>query len=159
VVLESELGWKWMVGQEVLKCGSGRERQAASNDGIDWEGVPRNSSLVGNTASVRAGWSGVGGLRRAGQGANSVCVRYMCLGGTSNFRKRWDEKRAHSCGVVDGILSWDSLGGGVEVPGAGDVFPLLSAVAPPKTKGSESLGIGFASGIGLAVVASSGTCA
>jgi hypothetical protein len=35
VVLESELGWKWMVGQkEVLKCGSGRERQAASNDGI-----------------------------------------------------------------------------------------------------------------------------
>jgi hypothetical protein len=153
VVLESELGWKWMVGQkEVLKCGSGRERQAASNDGIDWEGVPRKTSLVGNKASVRAGWSGVGGLRRAGQGANSVGVRYMCLGGTSNFRKRWDEKRAHSCGVVDGSLSWDSLGG-VEVPGAGDVFPLLSAVAPPKGEGVW----GLARGIGLAVVAV-GTC-
>jgi hypothetical protein len=137
----------------VLKCGSGRERQAASNDGIDWEGVPRKTSQVGNKASVRAGWSGVGGLRRAGQGragqgANSVCVRYMCLGGTSNFRKRRDEKRAHSCGVVDGSLSWDSLGG-VEVPGAGDVFPLLSAMAPPK--GGRVWGL--ASGIRLAVVA------
>jgi hypothetical protein len=86
----------------------------------------------------------------------------MCLGGTSNFRKRWDEKRAHSGGVVDGFLSWDSLGG-VEVPGAGDVFPLLSAVAPPKGEGG-SLGtgdwglgigldwIGLANGIGLAAV-------
>jgi hypothetical protein len=156
VVLESELGWKWMVGQEVLKCGSGRERQAASNDGIDWEGVPRKTSQVGNKASVRAGWSGVGGLRRAGQGragqgANSVCVRYMCLGGTSNFRKRRDEKRAHSCGVVDGIslVGLARGGGGFEVPVAGDVFPLLSAMAPPK--GGRVWGL--ASGIRLAVVA------
>ena len=70
-VLECELGWKRMVGQtEVLKCGTGRERQAASNDKIDWERVPRETSLVGNKASVRARRSGVGGL--GGQGANSV---------------------------------------------------------------------------------------
>lgn len=68
-----------MVGQkEVLKCGSGREGQAASNDGIDWEGVPRKTSLVGNKASVRAGWSGVGGLERQGR-ARIACVSGICV--------------------------------------------------------------------------------
>jgi hypothetical protein len=139
-----------MVGQkEVLKCGSGRERQAASNDRIDWEGVPLKTSPVGNKASVRAGRSGVGGLRRggqgrAGQGANSVCVRYMCLGGTSNFRKRWDEKRAHSCGVVNGYLSWDSLeGGGGVLKCQARVMFFRSCRLWPHLRERESLGIGI----------------